>query len=207
MSIRKNMTSNLLLSSSAVIFPLITFPYVTRTLSSNSIGKYFFIDAITQYLIIFSAVGIPYYGIREIARVKEDEHSRSKLVVELLVIQITLAMLFSITFVALSIFVPALKNDFNMVKIGCLGIISTSFMMEWFYQGMENFTYITSRSLIIKTISVIAILVFVKRTDDYPIYYLIITLVIFLNSALNFFHLFKKVSCYVYRKIRHQTTH
>ena len=191
MSIRKNMLSNLLLTSSAVIFPLITFPYVTRTLSSNSIGKYFFIDALTQYFIIFSAVGIPYYGIREIAKIKNNIETRSKLVIELLSIQVTLAIILSVIFVGIHYFITDLKNDFDLVKIACLGIISTSFMMEWFYQGIENFAYITGRSLIIKTLSVISILLLVKHADDYFIYYLITTLLVLCNAGLNFFNYLK----------------
>jgi O-antigen/teichoic acid export membrane protein len=191
MGIRKNMVSNMLLTTSAVIFPLITFPYVTRTLSSNSIGKYFFIDALTQYFIVFAAVGIPFYGIREIAKVKNDKQSRSKLVTELLTIQITLSLFLSAVYVAIHYFIPALKNESGLVKIACLGIVSTSFLMEWFYQGIENFTYITGRSLIIKALSVASILLLVKNADDYVVYYLLTTLVILFNAGLNFINYLK----------------
>ena len=192
MGIRKNMVSNLLLTSSAIIFPLITFPYVTHTLSNQSIGQYFFVDSFTQYFIIFSAVGIPFYGIREVAKVKDDNQKRSKLVIELFAIQITLAVVFSAIFILMHYFIPALKNDFSLIKVGCLGIISTSFLIEWFFQGMENFTFITGRSLVIKTLSVIGIVLLVKRADDNLVYYLIITLIIFLNAALNFIYYLTK---------------
>lgn len=191
MGIRKNMMSNMLLTASAVIFPLVTFPYVTRTLSSNSIGKYFFVDALTQYFIVFSAVGIPFYGIREIAKVKSDKESRSKLVTELLAIQITLSLFLSAVYIVIHYFIPALRTEGSLVKIACLGIISTSFLMEWFYQGIENFTYITGRSLLIKTLSVASILLFVKNADDYLIYYLLTTLVILFNAGLNFVNYLK----------------
>src|SRR4051812_12740807 len=114
MGIRKNMVSNMLLTTSAVIFSLITFSYVTRTLSSNSIGKYFFVDALTQYFIVFAAVGIPFYGIREIAKVKNNKQNRSKLVVELLIIQIALSLFLSAVYVAIHYFIPALKNEGGM---------------------------------------------------------------------------------------------
>jgi O-antigen/teichoic acid export membrane protein len=186
MGIRRNMISNLLLTSSAVVFPLITFPYITRTLSNTSIGKYFFIDALTQYFIIVSAVGIPYYGIREIAKVKDAAQARSKLVMELLCIQMALAVCCSLVFLGLHYVIPTLRNDTGLVKIACIGILSTSFLMEWFYQGIEHFTYITGRSLILKTLSVISIFLFVRHADDYLLYYLLITLLVFANAALNF---------------------
>lgn len=186
MSLRKNMISNLLLTSSSVLFPLITFPYITRTLSNTSIGKYFFVDAFAQYFIIFSAVGIPFYGIREIAKIKNDLPARSKLVAELLLIQVTLAIIFSIIFIVAHYYISDLKNEFNLVKVACFGIISTSFLMEWFYQGIANYTYITSRSLILKTISVVSILLLVKKFDDYLIYYLLGVILTFSNAILNF---------------------
>lgn len=191
MSIRKNMISNVLLTSSAVLFPLITFPYVSRTLSSNSIGKYFFIDAVTQYFIIFSAVGIPYYGIREIAKVKHDIQKRSRLVAELLGIQVTLSLLFSLALAGLCFFVPNFKTEFGLVKIACISIIGSSFLMEWFYQGMENFSYITGRAVILKVINVVCILVLVKSPNDYSIYFLLSALLILVNAAVNFLNYLK----------------
>ncbi|WP_186292771.1 flippase [Mucilaginibacter corticis] len=185
------MISNLLLSSSAVLFPLITFPYVTRTLSSDGLGSYFFYDAFTQYLILFSAVGIPFYGIREISKLKIDEPSRSKLVVELLTIQVSLALLFSIILVGAYLLIPGLNGDFKMIKISCLNLIGSSFLMEWFYQGIEKFTYITVRSLIIRSLCVLGIICLVKHAGDNDIYYLLLTLAVIANALLNFIYYLK----------------
>jgi len=192
MGLRKNAISNFILTSSTVLFPLITFPYITRTLSSQSLGRYFFVDAFTQYFIIFSAVGIPYYGIREIAKIKDKLEARSKLVIELLIIQVTLSIVFSAIFIGLHYFIPSLKNDFGLVKIACLYLLASSFLMEWFYQGIENFAYITIRSLILKTLSVVSIILFVQHPDDYFIYYLLTTLLVVLNAALNSINYIRK---------------
>lgn len=185
MSIKKNMVSNFLLTSSKFLFPIITFPYITRTLSTESLGSVLFVDAFTQYFIIFSAIGIPLYGVREVAKVKDKPLERSKLVKELLVLKMALAILFSLVFIILYFFIPNLQNDFDLVKIGCISIISSSFLMEWFYQGMEHYTFITTRTLIIKGLSVIFILVLVKSFDDKIIYYLILVGVNSLNAIIN----------------------
>lgn len=182
------MISNMLLTTSTVLFPLITFPYITRTLSNASIGKFFFIDAFTQYFVTLSAVGIPYYGIREIAKIKNDAAQRSKLVAELITIQFTLAVVSSIILLIAHYFIADLKNEHGLVKVACLSIIGSSFLIEWFYQGMENFAYITTRSLILKTLSVLSILLLVKQQNDYLIYYLLTTLLIVANASFNFFN-------------------
>ena len=192
MSLRKNLIVNLILTSSNVLFPLITFPYVTRILSNDSYGKISFIDAFTGYFLIFSSLGIPYYGVREIAKVKNDAAKYTKLVIELVSLQLGLAVFFSIFFLVIQIFIPSVHHNVDLVKVACLIIIGSAFSIEWFFQGIENFAYITSRSLFTKTLNVISILVFVKASGDSYIYYLISALTILINSSWNFLYFLKK---------------
>lgn len=191
MSIKKNMLSNFMLSSSTFIFPLITFPYITRTLSNESLGSVLYVDSFTQYFIIFSALGIPLYGVREISKVKGDVKARSKLVYELLIIKVSLALVSILIFLSLLRLVPSFLENTTLIKLGCLSIISSSFLIEWFYQGIENYTYITKRTLFIKTLSVIAILLLVKHFDDKLIYYAILVGVNALNALINFSYYLK----------------
>lgn len=192
MSLKKNIIFNFILTASTIIFPLITFPYITRTISSINIGKVFFIDAFTQYFVLFSSIGIPFYGVREIAKIKNDRAKTSKLLVELVLSQFILSLVFSAVFIAAQFFIPKLHQNWDLIKISCLTIIANSFLIEWFYQGTENFSYITSRSLIIKIASVLCILFFVRNSNDYAIYYLIMALLVVANSVLNLTNFFLK---------------
>jgi len=186
MGLKKNIISNAVLTTSSVFISFITFPYVTRTLSAGNMGSVLFVDAFTQYFIIFSSLGIPFYGVREIAKLKGNHEEQSRLVISLVSLQFLLSVILSVSFIAASYFIPALGNNSDLVLLGCLSILATSFSIEWFYQGIENFAYITKRSLIIRVLSVIAILIVIKRADDHYWYYLIMFSVIFLNAALNF---------------------
>jgi O-antigen/teichoic acid export membrane protein len=201
MSIKKNMVSNFLLTSSKIIFPIITFPYITRTLSTESLGSVLFIDAFTQYFIIFSAIGIPLYGVREIAKLKKNPIERSILVKELLILKMALSLMFSLVFLILYSFIPSLQNNFDLIKIGCISILSSSFLIEWFYQGMEHYTFITIRTLIVKALSVLFILILVKSSDDKVIYYVILVGVNSLNALINFWYYLKKFHIKVTRKL------
>ncbi|WCT14907.1 flippase [Mucilaginibacter jinjuensis] len=174
------------------MFPLITFPYVTRILSNDSYGRISFIDAFTGYFLIFSSLGIPYYGVREIAKVKNDPPRYTKLVIELAGLQLSLAIIFSAMFLIMQFFIPAIHRNVDLVKISCLIIIGSAFSIDWFFQGTENFTYITSRSLFTKTLNVISILIFVKASDDHYVYYLISGLTILINSSWNFYYFVRK---------------
>lgn len=192
MSLKKNIFANFLLSGSTIIFPLITFPYITRILSTSSLGKIFLVDAFTSYLIIFSSIGIPFYGVREIAKLRGNREGISKLVTELITIQLTLSIFFCGIFLACYSFVPALESEPKLVAIACLTVIANAILIEWFFQGIENFAYITRRSLVVKVLSIIAILLYVKSDTNYILYYLILALLVVINSLFNFGFFFKK---------------
>ena len=68
-----NIIYNSLLRVLDIIFPLITFPYVSRVLSPEGIGKVDFSNSIIQYFILVAQLGIPFYGIRECAKYREDK--------------------------------------------------------------------------------------------------------------------------------------
>ena len=186
------MISNLILTSSNILFPLITFPYITHILSNDSYGRISFIDAFTSYFLTFSSIGIPFYGVREIAKVKHDPEKYSKLVMELAGFQLGLSIFFSFVFLVMQLYIPALHSNFALVRVACIIIISSSFSIDWFFQGTENFGYITKRSLFTKLLNVISIFLFIKASNDHFIYYLISALTILVNSSWNFIYFLRK---------------
>lgn len=186
MSLKKNLISNFILTASTFLFPLITIPYITRTLSTISIGSVLYIDSFTQYFILVSTIGIPYYGLREVAKLKLDKEKISQLVIELAIIQFFLSCIFCIIFLVLPFFFGKLTTNLDLIKIGCLTIVANSFLIEWFYQGTENFTYITVRSIVIKSLSVLMILLLVVVKTDSSTYYFILSLTVLANAILNF---------------------
>jgi O-antigen/teichoic acid export membrane protein len=69
---RKNIIYNILLSFTNILFPLISFPYAARILGPKGIGDVQFVMSFAQYFSIFAAIGIPIYGVREIAKVRDS---------------------------------------------------------------------------------------------------------------------------------------
>ncbi len=191
MSIKRNLISNSILSASSILFPLIIFPYITRTLSVANYGKVALVDAFTQYFIIFSSIGIPYYGIREIAKRKDNEVEGSQILMELFIIQISLAVIFSLVFLTLPFFLHKLQAERSLVYIGCSYILFSSFMIEWYYQGIEKFKFIAQRTILIKIITAVLIFCLVKTPADYIVYYSITVLSIMLNGIVNFGYFLK----------------
>ncbi len=183
--IKRNLFYNSLLSVSQFIFPLITFPYSSRILGPSGIGSANFIDSITQYFLIFSTLGIPVYGVREISIRKNEPEELNKVFNEILSINIVSAFIFSLIYLLAALLIPTLQVNFNKVIIGIVLIISNVFMLEWFYQGTERFSYITARSLIVRTLTVVFLFALLKPGSGSTLYYGISASGAVITSILN----------------------
>ena len=91
-SIKLNFIMNALLTMSNLIFPLITFPYVSRILLPVGTGKVAFATSVVTYFSMFAQLGIPAYGIRVCAQVRDDKDKLSRTVQELLLISLVMTV-------------------------------------------------------------------------------------------------------------------
>ena len=184
-SLKKNFFYSALLTLANYVFPLITYPYVSRVLGVTGIGICNFVDNIVNYFIVFSTMGIFVIGVREIAAVRSGEQERSKVFSSLLTLNglMTLAAALVLT---LAIFlVPKLAAYRTLLFLGVAKLIAHSLSLEWFFRGVEEFKYITNRSIIIKTLYVVAVFLFVRQAEDYGVYYLLLTLAVVANTLVN----------------------
>ena len=85
-SVKYNYIMNVILRISTLIFPLITLPYITRTIGTIGNGRVAFATSIINYFSMFAQLGIPTYGIRACAKVRDDKERLSKTVQEILII-------------------------------------------------------------------------------------------------------------------------
>ena len=184
-SIKKNFIYSSILTSANYIFPLIVYPYVSRVLGVSRIGACNFVDSIIQYFTLLSMFGITSLGIREIAKAKNDQ---IKLISVYSNIFCTNAIFTIISVLILIVVIYSVQDLYEYRKllyIGILKVISNFFLIDWFFRGLEEFKYITIRTLLVKCLYVVAIFIFVKQESDYTIYYLLTVLMITLNSILN----------------------
>lgn len=169
-SIKYNFVMNFILTASSLIFPLITFPYVSRMLLPEGNGKIAFAASVISYFSMFAMLGIPTYGIRACAKVRDDKEELSRTVQELLIINtITTAIAYIV--LSISVFVvPKFEEYKVLLIINSVGLILNTFGVNWLYQALEQYSYITIRSLIFKVFSIILMFIFVQDRDDYVLY-------------------------------------
>lgn len=185
MSTKKNFFYSSFLTLANYIFPLLTFPYVSRVLGVDAIGKYNFIDNIVQILIVVSMLGIGTVGVREIAQSKNSQDRLNKSFTALLTFN-ALSTLGAIIILFILLFIVPKFSDYrDLLIIGGLKLFSTFLLIDWLYRGLEDFKFITQRTLIIRTIFVVSVFLLVRNKEDYVLYYFLIVFSITINAIVN----------------------
>lgn len=184
-SIKKNFIYSGILTTANYIFPLIVYPYVSRVLGVTRIGTCNFVDSIVQYFILLSMFGITSIGVREIAKAKKNRNKLNQVYNNIFWTNALFTIISVILLVVVIFGVQDLYEYRKLLFIGVLKVISNFFLIDWLFRGLEEFKYITIRTLIVKCLYVIAIFLFIKEETDYTIYYLLTVLMITANSILN----------------------
>lgn len=185
---------NIILTASNMLVALLTLPYVTRVLSVEGYGAVGFAQSAGSWFSTFCMLGIPIYGIRECAKVRDDPIQLAGRVKELLVLlSICTAVVLTI-FAVCIIWIPRFQSDSTLLWIFFINVLLSSYGLEWFYQAMEQYAYITVRSSIFKIISLVLIFLFIREQDDYILYGAILALVTCANNIFNIIHLRTLVS-------------
>lgn len=192
-SLKINFVMNTILTMSQFIFPLITFPYVSRILLPAGTGKVSFATSIVSYFTLFAQLGIPTYGIRACAKVRDKRDELSKMVQELFIINLVMSVIAYVIFFAAIYYVPRFRQDKELFLVIGLTIFFNAIGMEWLYKALEQYTYITVRSIVFKFIAIIAMFLMIHEQSDYVVYGGISILASSTSNIFNFFHVHRYI--------------
>lgn len=165
-SIQKNMVMSAILTLSNFVFPLITYSYVARVLTAAGTGRVSFVNSILSYFVYFAGLGIQAHGRRESAKVRDDKVALSRLTHELLCINVVTVLLSYAALTIAVLAIPKLQAYLPLILIMSVQVFLSPMGVEWFYQGLEEYAYITKRSLLCKCIAVAMTFVFVRDIND-----------------------------------------
>ena len=73
-----------------MVFPIITFPYVSRILGAHNLGIYNFSNTYVNYFLLLAALGINTYAIREGAKYRDNREEINKFVGQIFSINLVL---------------------------------------------------------------------------------------------------------------------
>lgn len=192
-SVKTNYILNLINAGSQMLFPLITFPYVCRVIEAEGIGQVNFFSSIVGYISLFTCLGIPMYAIREIARDRNDIVKMNRTAVEILLLHALLTIVGYLIVAVLCLTVAQIKENVPLFLIMSLTIFFTAIGCEWFYQGIEDFKYITIRGLAVKLVSIAMLFILVRTKDDLLYYGVYSVIGVLGGNVFNFVRLRKYI--------------
>ena len=192
-SIKSNAFFNSMKEFLDIAAPFITFPYVTRVLMPDNLGKVQFAASIITVFTYFASLGIPFYGVRRIAQVRDDMEKRSRVFRELLSIEIVATVAVYAIFLLSLFYVEEFNREIVLYMIMGTRIILKIFGFEWFFKGMEEYKFMAFRKLTAKVVGIILIFTFIKTPDDYILYGSVSVITLMISRMLNYWNLKKLI--------------
>ncbi len=173
-SIKKNTVYNIIKTASTILFPIITFPYISRVLQPDNIGKINFGNSIVGYISLLATLGVTTYAIRECSKVKNDREELGKLSGEILSINLFTTVIAYLVLAVLLLLYGKLRDYRLLIMIQSMSVLFATLGADWLNTAMEDFKYITIRTVAFQVLSVILMFIFVREPNDY-INYAVIT--------------------------------
>jgi len=192
-SLMTNAVLNAIRQSLSVIFPLITFPYVSRVLGKSEYGRYTFSASIVTYFSLLAAYGISNYAVREGARVRNEKKKIYDLASDLFSFNIWTMILSYMMLICLLIFNSKLSDYAALIVIQSLSILFTTIGLDWVNTVYEDYLYITVRYMIIQIIALLLIFAFVRDSKDTAKYCFILVLGSYGGNLLNLIYIRKYI--------------
>ena len=203
-SVKFNFIMNFILTASSILFPLITAPYILRVLQAEGNGRVDFASSVMTCFMMFASLGIPTYGIRTCAKVRDDKEELSNTVQELMIINtVTMALTYT-AFLVLVFLVPQFAEEKTLLFINSISMVLNVIGVTWFYNAIEQYAYITACSIAFKLASILLMFLLVRSPEDYVKYGAITVFAASGSYILNFWNLrkhirFKKTRPYRFR--------
>lgn len=180
-----NSVFNIIYKGFTAIFPLITTVYVSRTLLPEDLGAITYANTIVSYFVILASLGIPNYGIKAIAQNSDSSEGRNSVYSELFLLNLVSTSFFILLYFCLVNnfqYFFARRTLFNIM--GSMLVLNI-FNIDWLFQGMEKYGIIALRGTIVRMLSFVLVLLFVKNQEDFLNYAIILCIGLAGNYILN----------------------
>jgi O-antigen/teichoic acid export membrane protein len=183
--LKKNITYTLVLTGSRFLFPIVTYPYLSRVLGPEKIGLLNFSESFSYYFVLIAALGIPLYGVREIAKVKHNPKALNKVFTEISIIYLASTLLTTLVFLFSVFTIPLLRAELTLNLVFGTNLLVSFLSFEWFLIGIEKFKYIAIRSIVTKLVPIMLMFFLVRSDEDYILYQELNILAFLINALSN----------------------
>lgn len=189
---KKSLTINAALSSlrtlTTIIFPLITYPYITRVLSVENIGRVNFGQSIVSYFMLLAGFGISTFAIRNGSQIRENNEQLNLFANRVFTINIITTIISCGLLVIITALPTKVATYRTIILLQGLTVAMSPLAVDWLYTIEEDFGYITLRSIVIQLLSLVLMFIFVKSEKDVYLYVALTSMSTSLGNLFNFVH-------------------
>ena len=171
-NVKQNTLLNMIRVVSQIIFPLITFPYISRVLHAERMGEVNFANSVFTYLSLIASLSITNYAVRECSVVRDSKKKLGRTASELFTINVWSTLVAYVCMIGVCC-IPKFQSVSTLIIIYCVNMIFTTLGADWINIAEEDFKYITIRTVAFQLLSLILMFAFVHGPEDYVIYVII----------------------------------
>ncbi len=180
-----------------IIVPLITAPYLSRVLSSESLGVFSYINSVVSVITTFGILGLQSYGFRQIAYDRDDPHVLNRTFSSIFELRVLLLLIITVVYIPVSFF--SKYKAFFLIQYA---LIAAQFIdISWLFIGLEDLKIVSLRNFLAKFLTVIGIFIFVKEDSDLWIYFALFAFIT-LVTAISVYPIAKKYVVFRFQKLK-----
>lgn len=190
-SLGMNAVYKMILNVFNLLVPLFVGPYIAGLLDENLYGIYNRVYAEFQVFFILGAFGIYNYGVRELSKVRNDKEKSKEVFTSLFAIGVISNVVVTLFYIVyFNIRGTGIDKYVYLVMI--IQMISNIFYIEFVNEAVENYAFITKKTILVRIIYLVAIFLFVRKPTDVIIYSVVVSLTVLLNNVISFVYLKKQ---------------
>lgn len=183
----KNILFNCSYYALNVLFPLLTYPYVARILGVDNIGLGNLAISLATYFATIASLGIPIYGIREVAKCRDNSRKLSFVVSELILFNAIGVIVSIVLYLSLIYHVDIFRENFYIYLLAGINLFFSFFQVDWLFQGTEKFKILMYRNFIVKLFSVFLVYNLISEPNDIEQYVFVSVFGLSLANVINIF--------------------
>jgi len=159
-----------------LVFPIITFPHVSRILGPSNLGCIYFAQSYGYYFINLANFGITSYAVREVSKVRDDRTKVEKVSNEIFNLNFLFSVISTVIYFIGVFLVPNFKENAVIFAIYSVVILTDFLALDWLLQSFDDYFYSTVRNFVIRLTAVVMVYTLIKKPEDYLIYTVIISM-------------------------------
>lgn len=167
-NIIKNYFLNIIIMFFNILFPIIVFPYASRILLPENYGKYDFAISFVSYFSVCANLGIQNYAVKELIHAKlEGEKILKNRFSELIKISLISSSIVSVIYIFTIFKLEVTRQEIYIFLLAGIQVYTAFMSIDYFFIAQEKHTRRALRIIIIKVTSLILMIMFIKKPEDY----------------------------------------